>query len=348
MSQSVKAKFNDQQTLLDGLLSNTGSVESLFEFMKLNGINDASFIPSGDYHFPFPPTRESVVNFFKQNGVPATISEGIYEPVIYHPAVSTFMDSIGIPNDPEYYLYRWTPQEITGSDLWLGINTFIWSLVETGVWPKMKVIYPFVGSTSDQHAVNLVSDAYSITWHGAASHSRFGVQFDGSTGYGDTNFSNPNDFPADYDMHMSVYIKNSFPYSFVAGSGHEWYTRFGSMLLMDDTTLYYCANGSTAFTVAQSGCPGYYCLSKSDAVFSSFYKYRPGISPTSYLHGGGLQVDTANIYIGCINGTSGNAPIFFSQVQMSFFTLGAGLSDTDVDNLYNAIQQLQTTLNRNL
>lgn len=60
----------------------------------------------------------------------------------------------------------------------------------TGLWDKMKVIYPFVGGTANSHKYNLKdTSAYAITWGGIVVHDSTGIKGNGTSGYGDTRFT---------------------------------------------------------------------------------------------------------------------------------------------------------------
>ncbi|TZF84510.1 hypothetical protein FW774_05850 [Pedobacter sp. BS3] len=65
-------------------------------------------------------------------------------------------------------------------------------------------VYPFAGSDSNSRAINFLNPAeYSIEWHGTVNHSALGIQSDGSTGYGNTNFI-PNNFGD--NIYLGVYV----------------------------------------------------------------------------------------------------------------------------------------------
>lgn len=57
-------------------------------------------------------------------------------------------------------------------------------------WDKDLAIYPLVGTTAAQHAVNLKTPGTSnMTFHVAVVHSAFGIQGNGSTAYANTNYT---------------------------------------------------------------------------------------------------------------------------------------------------------------
>ena len=61
------------------------------------------------------------------------------------------------------------------------------SLKENNLWTNMIALYPFVGGTSNSHAVNLKSASFNITFTASGiTHDANGITGDGLSGYGDT------------------------------------------------------------------------------------------------------------------------------------------------------------------
>ena len=58
-----------------------------------------------------------------------------------------------------------------------------------GWWNKMDCLYLFMGSTSNSTAQNMMSPNYGVQWHGGVTFAWDGATADGSTGYGDTQFT---------------------------------------------------------------------------------------------------------------------------------------------------------------
>ena len=52
-----------------------------------------------------------------------------------------------------------------------------------------------------------------------------------------------------------------------------------------------------------------------------------------------------NVYLGARN-DFGTPPVFFSNTETRFFSIGDGLTDTQASNFYTAVQAFQTTLSR--
>lgn len=74
----MKQPIEPGQTLLDALVYYTGSIDGLFEFLKLNNKQSLDFIPDGEMLFP-EIDKKSVVQQLQNAGVmPATADTQIY------------------------------------------------------------------------------------------------------------------------------------------------------------------------------------------------------------------------------------------------------------------------------
>lgn len=69
------------------------------------------------------------------------------------------------------------------------VNTYVTELKAAGLWSKFYAIYPFLGATATTNSFNLKDpDFYQIFWAGGMTYGTLGVDFNGTTGFGDTNF----------------------------------------------------------------------------------------------------------------------------------------------------------------
>jgi hypothetical protein len=69
------------------------------------------------------------------------------------------------------------------------VNTYVTELKAAGLWSKFYAIYPFLGGTATTSSFNLKdADFYQISWAGGMTYGMLGVDFNGTTGFGDTNF----------------------------------------------------------------------------------------------------------------------------------------------------------------
>jgi hypothetical protein len=111
---------------------------------------------------------------------------------ILHPSATLFIQKcfdIGI---------QLTPSEIEG------INYLTTMLIQTNLWNKFRVIYPFVGRSERSHSINLRNPfRHTIRWfNGSLIHDKLGVTNTGN-GFGNTYFA-PG-WLSDNDIHVSAY-----------------------------------------------------------------------------------------------------------------------------------------------
>jgi hypothetical protein len=69
------------------------------------------------------------------------------------------------------------------------VNTYVTELKAAGLWSKFYAIYPFLGGAASPASYNLKdADYYQISWAGGMTYGTLGVDFNGTSGFGDTNF----------------------------------------------------------------------------------------------------------------------------------------------------------------
>lgn len=90
------------------------------------------------------------------------------------------------------------------------VNTYVTELKAAGLWSKFYAIYPFLGGTSSTSSYNLKdADYYQVSWAGGMTYGTLGVDFNGTSGFGDTNF----DFSAlsstIENIHISFYTADA-------------------------------------------------------------------------------------------------------------------------------------------
>ena len=97
---------------------------------------------------------------------------------------------------------------ISDTQIRTGINNFVTTLKNNGVWYKMSGIYPFVGSTEYQHKFNLKDpqdsdNSFRLGFSGAGTiHTTSGVDFAGTDDYANV-FFNPSGDLTGYPVHLS-------------------------------------------------------------------------------------------------------------------------------------------------
>jgi len=233
---------------------------------------------------------------------------------------------------------------ITDSTQQAAITQLVSDLKSYNLWDKMIAVYPLVGGTATSCKYNLkdprdLNIAYRLTFVGAVQISSTGIKSNTSaTGvYANTNFD-PNSAGVYYDdAHLSFYSRtnntgNSYD---MAGdtTGNSW----GCFIY--GTTAYATFNGKTpAATIANS--LGLQTAVSTSSGVSRYVNSSKVVSTTPTTHTLGPVNKT---YLLANSRQIGGET---STREFAFASIGYGLTDADVGNLYTAVQAFQTTLGR--
>jgi hypothetical protein len=216
-------------------------------------------------------------------------------------------------------------------------KTLVADLKANSLWTPMKAIYPMVGASAAACAQNLKSASFTGTFNGGWTFASTGITGNGSTGYFNTTF-NPNTSISDINSaHLSIYSRTTTGASGVdiGASPSAWdieiiYTSFYAGM-MDGNYL----------NTANSDAKGLWTNSRISS--SNVVAYRNG---STFVSGTNAPVTkpNCNVYIGARSDAS--IPLFFTDRQYAFASIGEGLTSGNVSNLYTAVQAFQTTLSR--
>lgn len=213
------------------------------------------------------------------------------------------------------------------------------------LWSKMTALYGFVGGSAASHAVNWKTPGvYNITWSGTVTHNSNGITGDGSTGYGDTGI-NALSVLSTNSAHLSLYSRtNSAIAAYDMGCGAYPSPQQFTMYLKYTTNA--CATGiSCAESISKSNVTDSQGLTiGSRTGASAVALYKRGV-PLVKATTASIAMPNYNVMI-CARrqGTGGVSD--FSNRNLSFCSIGFGLSDTDAINLSSIVQSFQTILGR--
>ena len=218
------------------------------------------------------------------------------------------------------------------------VDTLVKQIKLDGTWTPMKAIYPMVGASAAACAQNLKSSSFTGTFTSGWTFASTGITPNGTSAYFDTTF-NPSTSISDINSaHLSIYSRTTTGNNAVdIGAANPYW----------DVEIIYSGqcfvgpmNGSYLST-ANSDAKGLWTNSRISS--SDIVAYRNESSLVS-----GTSAPTTktpyNVYIGARN--DANIPLFFSNRQYAFASIGDGLTSTNVSNLYTAVQAFQTTLSR--
>ena len=230
------------------------------------------------------------------------------------------------------------------------VNNLVWGLVGMGLWDKLNLIYPFIGSSLNAQKWNLKDVAnYNITFTGTAftTSTANGLQktSTSTTDYGQIAF-NVSTLLSNTSYHISCYVGTS-----QAGL----VTPFGAFASVTGQVFRtYTGSGASVFGVQFGGAAGVNTNLLGTASTGYVIGTRTAINACAmYIAGRVISRDTstasattlpnaANIDVGLSR--SGVAYASTQAIRMA--TVGSSLTDADAKNLYTLVQSFQTTLGR--
>jgi len=228
------------------------------------------------------------------------------------------------------------------------INQLVLDLKGYSIWTKMKALYPFVGGTATTHKFNLknpldANAAFRLSFLGGWTHSSTGALPNGTNGYANTFFS-PSANSLEYnDNHLSYYSRTNATSIYDIGGGENtglknlglYLRRIGNVAGYDSGN--YITNRNT---FPNSDSKGFY---NGNVISSSSKYFKNGTNQfTKALTFS--DITALSVYVGAFN--EDNIPSYYSSKEVSFISIGDGLSDTEASNFYTAVQLFNTSLSR--
>lgn len=235
-----------------------------------------------------------------------------------------------------------TAASITDNTQKTAVNTLVTDLKTYNIWSKMKALYPMVGGSATSHKFNLkdprdLDAAYRLEFFGGWTHSSTGALPNGSNGYADTKLiplsvlslnsthisvysrtNNNSSTPLISDIGGSSDLLNIFPRY---GAGNDVYMRVNSL--------------PTAAVTTSATSTGLYIANRVSAI-----ETRNRINTSSYIQtfaSTGLR--STSLWLSR-QGTG------YDNREQAFASIGYGLTDTEASDFYTAVQNFNTTLNR--
>lgn len=240
------------------------------------------------------------------------------------------------------------------------INTLVVGLKNDRLWDKMNAIYPVVGGTSEQHKYNLKdprdsSDAFTLSFSGGITHSTNGMLPNGVDGYANTYYGFGYNIPESDSLHFSAYFRTSnaggireVGCNSIYGNDSENFSDGPSQYLFNNAGSGYFYNGAGGSWISTPDATtlGLYIVNRNQTNTIKVFKNgplitesmpnNPGMSGLNfYLMGENEYYEDLDVY-----------NTYYGKRQLSFATMGSGLSDADAAHLYGRVQAFQTTLGR--
>lgn len=264
-------------------------------------------------------------------------------------AISPFalMKKNGGGNDPDAQLFI-TATGITGTNA-TATNQLVLDLKNANIWTKMKAIYPLVGGTATSHKFNLLNPvdsnaAFRLVFAGGLTHSSDGILGGGVNGYANT-FLTPSTSLTLNNSHISYNIYTNATTAPIAHIGARSASNAAIWAGINTTANESSYNGTStnvvSKTVTATTHKGFWCGSRiannshnfigADGVITSNTTTVTAALPTLAFPLLALNIGTISQY---------------SNFGYSFFSIGDGLTTTEMTAFKTAVNNFQTTLGR--
>jgi hypothetical protein len=236
-----------------------------------------------------------------------------------------------------------TAASITDTTQKSAVNTLVLSLKSANIWSKFKSIYPVVGGSASSHKWNLKDPrdldlAFRLTFSTGWTHSSTGML--PSTAYADTKLA-PSISLSTNNTHISIYSRDNNESSAALIGSNDGTPTFakGLFILPKNSNLFYGAvNQNTSSNLANTDAKGFFLVKRTTSTGIVMQKNSTQNSIT--VTSSGLTAN--NTFLGAIN----TGIYYYASNQISFASIGDGLTDAEALSFYNAVQTYQTTLGR--
>ena len=229
------------------------------------------------------------------------------------------------------------------------VNSLTLNLKAAGLWDSLSAIYPLIGGTAGPQSHNLKNvSQYRLSFTGTINYTSTGLEFSGDNqSWADTEIAE-NSFYADgsgANIHLSAQVyRSGVVLNDLMGIGPaaiSGATSQGSYIGFDGNDAWFGqARGrrNQQYTsAANQATSGFYLVSRRPTSSGELYYQKDGTGGTGASVNEGTIGSNYNYYLGGTNtgGVTVNNPL---SGEITFSTLGAGLSNTQAVTLYNLVQ----------
>ena len=254
---------------------------------------------------------------------------------VYSVSSAGATDIVGTPDfdsDAQAFI---TVAAITDPTQQTAINTLVVDLKGYSIWSKVLVFYPFVGGTSTAHSYNLKNTAIGqLTYTVGVTHGALGIK--GNTvSFADTGLKSSTIGISQNSAASGVYMQ-SWAVNQTMAYGH-----YGNLTMYKGLpAIYPMINNVLAPTVTPSSFAGFFQMSRNNGA-NFLFKDKAASASTLTAASSALN-STLNLYVCFANNYNGVA----DWISCNYYA--TGLTETDLTNMYTAVQAFQTTLGRQI
>lgn len=231
---------------------------------------------------------------------------------------------------------------ITDTTILGALNTFDLGLISNSLDTKMKALYPFVGGNASTHKYNFMNpvdsnSAFRLVFSGGGTHSSNGYQPNGTNATADT-FYNPSSTGLNVNSnHLSIYSRTQTSSACVdiGQTNNNWL----SAIQYIGSNYIYNPNNSYTIGGAEFTSVNLSINTRRSSTDFAFFKNNVKLGTNSALNSSSFT--SANVHISSAGGLS-----LFSPREVAFASIGDGLNDTQCALFYSLVQNMQTSLSR--
>lgn len=250
--------------------------------------------------------------------------------------------------DPDAQLFI-TATGISGTNA-TATNQLVLDLKAANIWTKMKAVYPMVGGTATSHKFNLknpadTNAAFRLVFAGGVTHSSSGILGGGVNGWANT-FLIPSTSLTLNNNHVScnIYtdsISASTQSHISSNQSATAINQLSSLGTTSEVSYNGSATASISKTVTSTTHKGFWCGSRLSTTSHNL------IDPTGTITANNTSVTstlpTLTVGLLCRRSASTDQYSYFGY---SFFSIGDGLTTTEMTAYKLAVNNFQTALGR--
>jgi hypothetical protein len=223
-------------------------------------------------------------------------------------------------------------------------NQLVLDMKAAGIWTAMRAVYPMVGASAAACAQNLKSSSFTGTFTSGWTFASTGVTGNGTSAYMDTTLI-PNSTLSLNSTHISGYLRTNLNSNAPILSSENASTYNNGLYIWPKQVLFGYSvrlndNNSTGGGANTDDIRGLHIAIRGS---STIKKYRFNTTEKFNVTVSSSGLNTSSIYIAA---SRNNANYFNNEIALC--TIGDGLTDTESNNFYTAVQAFQTTLSRNV
>jgi hypothetical protein len=228
-----------------------------------------------------------------------------------------------------------TAAAITDPTQQTAINTLVVDLKAAFIWNKLLVFYPFVGGTALSNSKNLKNINFgTLSYSTGVTHGTLGIKGN-SVSYADTGLKSTTIGFTQNNAASGIYMQSW------AANQTMAYGHFGNLTLYKGLpVLYPMINNGLAPTLTPSSFSGLFQMSRNSSL--NFLFKDKNAAASTIIAGSNALNSTLNLYVCFANNYGGLA----DWISCNYYA--TGLTETDLTNMYTAVQAFQTTLGRQI